>query len=315
MGFTVSSLTNYVNEQSKELLVALQFEAETGQLANVQTGIKSSAALQLLSNSPVPQDGSSCGFNASGDTTFTQRILSTSAIKYQDTLCPRTLESKWTQIMLKKGQNYDESFAPEIMKTILDDVLAQIKRRQETADWQGDTASGSSYLNRYDGLIKIIKAATGTTTATASTWNATNARAIIKNIISNIPAAQKGDPKVKIFMGYDAAETYRQALMDANLYHVATGTGSQKGLMAEGSVHEIVPLHGLDGLTGNTGDNPFIFAFDPDRNLYLGVDMENEEEESKVWYSQDDDNVKYSFRFRRGWQIAFPSEIVEYSNS
>src|SRR6188768_3141025 len=164
MGFTVSSLTDYVNEQSKELLVALQFEAETGQLANVQTGIKSAAALQLLSNSPVPQDGSSCGFNASGDTTFTQRILTTKAIKYQDTLCPRTLEAKWTQIMLKKGQNYDESFAPEIMKAILDDVLNEIKRRQETADWRGDTSSTDAYLKSYDGLIKIIKAATGTST-------------------------------------------------------------------------------------------------------------------------------------------------------
>jgi hypothetical protein len=85
--------------------------------------------------------------------------------------------------------------------------------------------------------------------------------------------------------------------------------------MVEGSVHELIPLHGLDGLGASTGDNPFIFAFDPDRQLYLGVDMENEEEEAKIWYSQDDDNVKYSFRYRRGWQIAFPSEIVEYSNS
>lgn len=316
MGFTVSSLTNYVNEQSKELLVALQFEAETASYANVQSGIKSSAALQLLSNSPVPQDGSSCGFNASGDTTFTQRVLATSAIKYQDKLCPRTLEAKWTQIMLKSGQNYDDGFAPEVMSAILEDVLKQIKKRQEVADWQGDTTSGSAYLNRYDGLIKIIAAATTGATATASTWNATNARAIIKNIISNIPAALKGDPSVKIFMGYDAAETYRQVLMDANLYHVAVGSGTQKGIMAEGSVHEIVPVHGLDGLTATTGAaNPFIFALDPTRNLYLGVDMENEEEESKLWYSQDDDDVKYSFRFRRGWQIAYPLEIVEYANS
>lgn len=316
MGFTVSSLSAYVNEQSKELLVGLQFEAETASYANIQTGVKSSAALQILTNSPVPQDGSSCGFNASGDTTFTQRTLGTSAIKYQDTLCPRTLEAKWTQLLLKKGQNYDESFAPDLMRVILADVLKQIKVRQETADWQGDTSSGSAYLNRYDGLIKIIAAASGTSTATASTWNSTNARAIVKNIISKIPAAMKGDPAVKIFMGYDAAETYRQVLMDANLYHVPTGSGDQKGIMAEGSVHEIVPVHGLDGLTATTGvANPFIFALNPDRNLYLGCDMEGEDEEAKVWYSQDDDNVKYSFRFRRGWQIAFPSEIVEYANS
>lgn len=41
------------------------------------------------------------------------------------------------------------------MRAIMDDILKQIKRRQETADWQGDTTAGSAYLNRYDGLIKI----------------------------------------------------------------------------------------------------------------------------------------------------------------
>jgi len=319
MGFTVGSLTNYVNEQSKELLVALQFEAETASFANVQTGIKSSAALQLLANSPVPQDGSSCAFNASGDTTFTQRTLSTSAIKYQDTLCPRTLEAKWTQIMLKKGQNYDDGFAPEILRAIMEDVMKQIKRRQETADWQGDTTAGSAYLNRYDGLIKIIAAATtgGTATAVSGPVTTSNVRTIVSNIVSKIGSVSTlvGNPNVKIFCGYDFAELYRQKIFADNLYHV-NGQGNQKGMMAEGSVHEIVPVHGLDGLLSSSGAAaPFVFALDPDRNLYLGVDMEGEDEQAKVWYSEDDDNVKYSFRFRRGWQIAYPSEIIEYGNS
>ena len=312
-GFTVSSLTDYVNEQSRELLTALQFENETASYANIQPGVKSSAALQILTSTPIPQDGSTCAFNASGGTTFTQRILSTSAVKYQDTLCFRTLEAKWTQLLLKRGQKYDESDVPAAMVA---DLVAQIKAQQETADWQGDTTSTSAYLSRYDGLIKIIAAASGTNVATASTWNASNARAIVKNIISKIPAALKGSPSVKIFMGYDAAETYRQALMDANLFHVPAGSGNQQGIMAEGSVHEVVPVHGLDGLTASSGTSaPFIFALDPDRNLYLGVDSPDEEDQAEMWYSQDDQNVKYSFRFRRGWQIAFPSEIVEYANS
>lgn len=319
MGFTVGSLTNYVNEQSKELLVALQFEAETASFANVQTGIKSSAALQLLANSPVPQDGSSCGFNASGDSTFTQRTLATSAVKYQDTLCPRTLESKWTQIMLKKGQNYDDAAAPEVLRAILNDVTKQIKARQETADWQGDTSSTNAYLNRYDGLRKIIAAATtgGTATAVAGPVTTSNVRTIMANIVSKIGQIPVlvGNPNVKIFCGYDIAELYRQKIFADNLYHV-NGQGDQKGMMAEGSVYEIVPVHGLDGLGSSSGAaNPFIFALDPERNLHLGCDMEGEDEEAKVWYSQDDDNIKYSFRFRRGWQIAYPSEIVEYGNS
>lgn len=316
MAFTVSSLTNYVNEQSTELLTALQFAGETASYANIQTGIKSAEALQILTNTPVPQDGSSCGFNASGDTAFTQRILSTAAVKYQDTLCPRTLETKWTQLLLKAGQNYDESSIPG---KIVDDIRDQINRINETADWQGDTANVSSYLNKYDGLRKIIAAATGTNVATAVAGPVTtsNIRSIIQNIVAKISTVSQlvGDKNMKIFMGYDIAELYRQKMFIDNLYHFAAN-GDQKKIFAEGSVHEIIPVHGLDGLGSSSGTgSPFIFALNPDRNLYLGVDMENEHEEAKMWYSQDDDNVKYSFRFRRGWQIAFPSEIVEYANS
>lgn len=309
MGFTLT-LSDYVDQTSTDLLTAVQFGAETAAMMNLQTGIKSAAALQLLSTNSVPQAGETCGFNASGDVTFSQRNLATVAIKFQDTLCPRALQAKWTQLLLKKGQQISEADIPKI---IVDNIIGGIKQRLETADWQGDTNSPSQYLLLYDGLIKTIVGATGEVVATASTYNSTNARAIVKNIISNIPAALKGNSAVKIFMGYDAAEIYRQALMDANLYHVAVGSGDQKNIMAEGSVHEIVPVHGLDGLYSVSGQN-CIFAFHPD-NAFLGVDMENEEEQAKLWYSADDDNVKYSFRFRRGWQIAYPSEIVRYANS
>jgi hypothetical protein len=313
MGFTVSSLTDYVDQTREELLTAMQFGGETADYANIEDGVKSVKALNILTVSAVPQDGTNCGFNASGDAAFTQREITTKSVKYQDSFCPRALEAKVTQLRLKKGQHYTESDLP---KKIVDEVKKLVVRKNETMDWQGDTANLDANLNKYDGLIKLIKAATGTQVATASTWNASNARAIVKNIISKIPAAQKGDPAVKIFMGYDAAETYRQALMDANLFHVATGTGDQKGLMAEGSVHEIITVHGLDGLTGNTGDNPFIFALDPDRNMYLGCDQDGEELDARIWVDgSDGETVKYSFRFRRGWQIAFPAEIVEYANS
>jgi len=308
MAFTVSSLTNYVNEQSQDLLVILQFASETATYANIQTGVKSGAPLQILTNTPIPQDGTSCGFNASGDTSFSQRIITAKAVKYQDALCPRDLQTKWTQLLLKVGQKYDESNIP---KVIIDDIANQINRINETCDWQGNTAAGSAFLNKYDGLRKIIDAAS-TSNAPNSTFNATNARSIIKSCITAIPAAEKGDQRFVFFMGYDAAETYRQALMDANLYHVPSAA-DQKGLYAEGSVHKIVSVHGLDTLASSGGS--CIFGMIPDQQLYMGVDMEGEEEKADMWYSKDDDNVKYSFRFFRGWQIAFPSLIVKYSNS
>ena len=309
MGFTVSSLTNYVDQSSTELIAAAQFKSETAALANIQTGVKSSAALQILSVSPIPQDGSTCGFTASGDVTFSQRTIEAKSVKYEDSLCPKALEAKWTQILLRAGQNYTEADIPAM---VMDEIIKSVNARNETADWQGNTSSGSAYLKIYDGLIKIINNASGVVTATASTYNTTNCRTIVANILSNIPAALKGSPEVKIFMGYDAAEIYRQKLMNDNLYHVPAGTGSP--LLAEGSVVEIVPVHGLDGLYSVSGQS-CIFAMKPS-NMYLGVDMQGEEEQARMWVDGSDmETVKYRVAFRRGWNIALPSEVVKYANS
>jgi heat shock protein HslJ len=98
------------------------------------------------------------GFNASGTTIFTQRTITTKAVKFEEIMCLRDLETKWTQILLKNGQRYSEADVPGV---IVDEITKKIMARLEVADWQGDTASGNAYINRYDGLAKIIKAASG----------------------------------------------------------------------------------------------------------------------------------------------------------
>lgn len=303
MSFVVSSLSNYTNEQSKKLIAAVQFEAETAAMALIQTGVKSSAALQILTVAPVPQSGSSCGFNASGSTTFTQRTITANAVKFEEELCLRTLEAKWTQILLKKGQSYTESDLPG---EIMDEVTKKIMSRLETADWQGDSTSGSSFLNVYDGLLKIIDAASGVISATASTYNETNCRTILRDMIGLVPDALKGNPNFTFFCGYDDYTTYLNKIATDNLYHMFDATKYGE-IRVENSPYKLKAVHGLDGTSR-------IIGIMPD-NMYIGVDMEGEEEKARLWYDETDDLVRYSFRFRRGWQVAIPSEIVKYTNA
>ena len=312
MGFTVGSLTAYVNEQSTDLLTALHFEGETAALAYPHPGIKSSEAIQLLANTPIAQDGSTCAFNASGDSAFTQAILTVKTLKFQDTLCLRALEPKWTQLLLRAGSTYTEA---DIPKMIISDVIELIKQILETADWTGDTTNWNQNVKQYDGLIKIIKAATVlTASSVAGPVTTTNVRTIVQNIIAKIPAQLKGNPKFKILMGYDIASLYQQKTFIDNLYH-APATKDQKGMYAEGTNHEIIPVHGLDGFGSNNGDNPFIFGCIPERNLHYGFDMLNEDEKAEMGLDQYNENAWYTFRLKRGWQIVYPLEIVEYSNT
>lgn len=303
MSFVVSSLTNYTNEQSKKLIAAVQFKAETAALAAIQTGVKSAAALQILTVDPVPQDGASCGFNASGTTTFTQRTITAKAVKFEETMCLRDLEAKWTQILLRNGQKYSEADVPAV---IIDEISKKIMARLETADWQGDTTSGNAYIKTYDGLAKIIKAASGVVAMTSSTINETNIRTILRDGVSKVPDALKGNPEFTFFVGYDTYTTYLNKISADNHFHMFDASVYGE-IRVENSPYKLKAVHGLDGTNEIYGALP--------SNLVLGVDMEGEEEKAALWYSQDDDNVKYSFRFRRGWQIAIPSEVLKDANS
>jgi hypothetical protein len=303
MSFVVSSLSNYTNEQSKKMIAAVQFKAETAALAEIQTGVKSSAALQILSVDPIPQSGTSCGFNASGSTTFTQRTITTKAVKFEEIMCLRDLEAKWTQILLKNGQKYSEADVPSV---IMDEITKKIMARLEVADWQGDTSSGSSYLNVYDGLLKIVDAANGVVSMTASTLNETNIRTILRDGVSKVPDALKGNSEFTFFCGYDTYTTYLNKISSDNHFHMFDAS-TYGEIRVENSPYKLKAVHGLDSTSRIIGMLT--------SNMVIGVDMEGEEEKAALWYSQDDDNVKYSFRFRRGWQIAIPSEVLEYTNA
>jgi hypothetical protein len=48
-------------------------------------------------------------------------------------------------------------------------------------------------------------------------------------------------------------------------------------------------------------------------NFYLGTDLAHEEEDVKIWYSQDNDEVRFRLTFAYGVQVAFPGEIVYFT--
>jgi hypothetical protein len=307
MAFVVSSLTDYIDQSSTELIARSYFENRSAEyFGGLQTGIKTSAALQLLDVTAVAQADSACSFQASGNTTFTQRNITVGAVKYQDTLCPKALRAKWTQILLKQGSNAENeelTFATQI-----GDMLVElIKENVEVWDWQGD----SGVVGFYDGLIKLIDAATtavdGNTGSVASGTGIVvgNVVAIINAMCDAVPAKLKTKSDKVLFVGTEVFDKYVNALITANLFAVDATTWSDYVMTVPGKNVKVVGVHGLDAT------NRMFLGRTP--NFHLGVDMENEEEEFKIWYSQDDDNIKYSVKFKRGVQVAYPSEIVEFT--
>lgn len=310
MAFVVLSLVDYINQQSKELIARSYFDNRSAEyFGGLQTGIKTSKALQLLDVSAVPQADSACSFNASGNVTFTQREITVGAVKYQDTLCPKTLRAKWTQILLKQGNNAEMELTFE--SQIADMLVDLVKEHVEVLDWRGDTASANAYLNKYDGLIKIIDAAgtaidgnTGNVTS-GTGFTTSNAVAIINAMCDAAPAKIKTKSDKVLFVGTDWFDIYVNALMEDNLFNFDATKWADYVLTVPGKNVKVVGVHGLDSTSrAFLGRMP---------NFWLGVDLESDEEQFEMWESKDDQNVKYSLSFKRGVQVAYPNEIVEFT--
>ena len=88
MSFVVSSLTDYVDQSSTDLLLPAVSQGKTATIVNLQAGVKSSAALQLFDSTVVFQDDS-CAFAGSAATTFSQREIVVEGVKVQEVLCPK----------------------------------------------------------------------------------------------------------------------------------------------------------------------------------------------------------------------------------
>ena len=99
MSFNVSALANYTTENQDQLVSAAVLGAKTATLiknqGNVMVGVKSAEKINIMDTDAVFQAGGTCGFNNSGTTTFTQRTVTIGKIKVNESLCIKSLETKY----------------------------------------------------------------------------------------------------------------------------------------------------------------------------------------------------------------------------
>ena len=322
MGFLVTGLTAYTEQNEKLLVSASLFEARTQQLilseGNVMTGVKSSQTVNRMDTDVFFQDDSSCGFLSSGTTEFTQRTLTVGKVKVQETLCPKDLESVYLQKALPAGGNYDTiAFANEYTAR----KAGKIAEALETAIW---TATGSGYggtnglLNKFKGIRQHIADAGTSINANVTGFYGTGApitgidtmekaQKSVLAVINALPAAVKGKADVRIFCGWDVYTLLIQKYVDLNLFHYnpgSTNNAIDSEFLVPGTSYKVVPVHGLNG----TND---IYAMRMS-NIFLGVDLISEEDQFELWYSIDDRNVKFSANLKIGVQLAFPDEAVRF---
>jgi hypothetical protein len=301
MAYDLNGLTgSYVDETKNDYIIKTITQGTTASLMKVQTGVKSAETINIIATRGIWQAKTACNPTASGSSVLTQRDLTVGGISVILEWCEETLETYSTQTRMKQGSTYtDLTFRTQI----LDDVKQNILADKEVAIWQGDTTSGNAYLNKFDGLIKIIGAEGTVNTATPSAWSVANSRTAVQAALTAITADMYTAGNLKMFMGQTEARDYRLKLGLDNLYHL---TGADAKLYAENSDIEIVPVAGLNGTKK-------IYVMSPD-NMFLGTDMEGEDEKFDLKVLENE-KLRLTVKFKLGVQVAFPDQIVKQVNT
>lgn len=298
--FIVSSLPEYV-EQNRELLVKdVVFGASTISRINIQTGIKTKAALNYLNADPVLQNGNGCKFTPENSLELTQREIETALIKVNEEICPDTLLGRWAEYLVRipEPQRAELPFEAYVIRILRD----AIREKVETLIWQGDKTSSDADHKWINGFIKL--ASTDTNTIKANIAAGTSAYDAIKAVIAKVPAAALRTRRVKAFVSPELFQAFLLELVEKNFYHYAAAENgaAPESIYFPGTAVEVVSTNGLAGTN-------YIFA-SPSDNLYYGTDVEGAAEQFKIVYDEVEETFLVKVRWNSGVQYGFSDIVV-----
>ena len=180
------------------------------------------------------------------------------------------------------------------------DIVANITANLEKAIWYGDTDSTDVNLKQFDGLFKIITAASGSTVnPTIGTGDTIDT--VFNTVYANIPVEILD--KAVILCGADSFRTLVMALTAKNLVNYAPSVDGSMEIVLPGTSTKIIALNGMNG-------SKKIIATSLD-NIFYGTDLMGDEEVFKLWYSDDYQEFRLAVKFTAGVQIAYPDMVVK----
>lgn len=294
----LTGLSTYVDQKTDELLTEAIMGAKTLDVIDVMLDVKYKAPLNYLDSEVVFADASTCGWDPSGGDTFTQRTIEVSPIKVNKEWCARDMRKYWMNYQMLIDANRETLPFEE---KIVDENLKAINAKLETAIWQESTL--------FTGLLGIIAtdASAGIKTYDASAG--VDYSEVIDKAYGEITDSMYARGEVTMFV---SPTVYRGYISELN----AVCCANRETLDAASEVitypgDSRVTIRPTAGLTGAEISGKDVYAVVTwAKNLVFGTDVENSENDFKVWYDDKDEMTRFKVLFNAGTQVKFPDEVI-----
>ena len=296
MAYTIndldSRLKNYLETNGTEVLTKALFNSESAKYFQIQTGVTAETPIIRLDSSITLADATSCGFEANGSDTFSNRLLSPKFLKVNKEFCPKTLLKTWAHSDVRMNALGETLPFEELL---INNNINELAKWNERLIWEGKTSGGVGNMALMDGIITIARADENTIklekgsddlwTRVEKTW---------------LALAPEVADKCTLFMSIANYKQLIVELMNKNMYHVFETYEGEYRMTMPGTN---LVIRGVSGITED------VLVCTPEDNLYLGVDGESDSETVDLYFDKSSRNFKFVVEYAYAVQYCF-SEFV-----
>ena len=296
MAYTIndldSRLKNYLETNGTEVLTKALFNSESAKYFQIQTGCTAEQPIIRLDSSITLADASTCGFEATGSDTFSNRLLSPKFLKVNKEICAKTLLKTWAHSDVRMNALGQELPFEELL---INNNINELAKWNERLIWEGKTSGGVGNMALMDGIITIARADENTIklekgsddlwTRVEKTW---------------LALAPEVADKCTLFMSIANYKQLIVELMNKNMYHVFETYEGEYRMTMPGTN---LVIRGVSGITED------VLVCTPEENLYLGVDGESDDEVCDLYFDKSSRTFKFVVEYAYCVNYAF-SEFV-----
>lgn len=287
MSFDIGAISGYVEQNSFELISKAVLETPLADYFNVRVGLKAGLnKIPVMDGDFNVQDGGSCGYTSSGDTTITQVDLNLKAAKVNQSYCPETLRQTFLSQSLAAGQFAGNESVP-VEQLMAEYFVKKLNNYNENYLINGD---GS-----FNGLVDIITAGNGATqyTGDTATWVLSGAVETAQNMYAALPDTTAMMDDLILICSPQQYRILQLAITQENYYHIAPGGD----IFIPGTNVRVVKSLGCDNSQKFLGSTS---------TLFLGTDLSADFETFKLFYVESEDEVRSIMKWSIGVAVSQP---------
>ena len=285
MSYNLTDLNTYTDEMSFELVSKAVLQTNLMEYSTIRSGLRAgNVAINLLDADISVQDRA-CGWDNNGTMTFSQVVIDIAEKQSKQELCPTDLRDYYLSERLSATAYAEEVPFPEVVSNLF---VEKIKNWNE------------NYLATQ--AMNIAGAAIGlggdceNTIAITDTPDVNNIVAIVLDLFDAIDESVKMRDDLVVLMAPHNFALLRRALVAQNYFHYNQGEGTQDELIIPGTNMKAVQVT----LTDPAGPYYNTMIAGPSKDLVIGVGLEDDFDQLRIFYDQSNDVVKVMAAWRIG---------------